>query len=126
MPQKDVINISKTNRNQVFANLHNIIALGQLGSISSRCMGTADAYYSSDDKAICATNSSTFALGVCVESHNKSGNLLESGKNLQNSTQPCRLRATVNNNSKDITVQHYTLSDRLLTITETGDLRSSG
>ena len=124
MPQKDVLEIGVRNRNQVFANLH--IALGQLGSISSRCMGTADAFYNSNTASTCADNSSTFALGVCVESHNKSSNLLESGKNLQNSTQPCRLRAVINNNSADLTVQHYTLSDRLLTITETGDLRSSG
>ena len=124
MPQKDILNVGVTNRNQVFANLH--IALGQLGSISSRCMGTADAYYNSDTEATCIANSSTFALGVCVESHNKSSNLLESGKNLQNSTQPCRLRASIHNNATALTVQHYTLSDRLLTITETGDLRSSG
>ena len=89
-------------------------------------MGTADAFYNDDNAANCATNSTTFALGVCVESHNKSSNLLESGKNLQNSTQPCRLRAVIDNNDKDLTVHHYTLSDRLLTITETGDLRSSG
>ena len=68
-PQKDVINIGKTNRNQAFANLH--IALGQLGSLHSRCMGTADSYYPSDTKATCNTDSSSFALGVCAETHNK-------------------------------------------------------
>jgi len=118
-PQKDVQNISATNRNQAFANLH--IALGQLGSISSRTAGTSDAYYNSTDTA----HSSTFALGVCCESHNKSSNLLESGKNLQNSTQPCRLRVQMNNPNA-LTIQHYSLSDRLLMISESGDLRSSG
>lgn len=123
-PQKDVQNVSATNRNQAFANLH--IALGQLGSISSRCMGSSESYYASGDTAKANVNSSTFALGVCCESHNKSSNLLESGKNLQNSTQPCRLRAVIHNNNTALSILHYSLSDRLLLIDESGNLRSSG
>lgn len=122
-PQKDVINISKTNRNQAFANLH--IALGQLGSLHSRCMGTADSFYPSDTKATCNNNSSSFALGVCAETHNKSSNLLESGINLSNSTQPCRIACVVSPQAP-VNVLHYTLSDRLIIIDGSGNLRSSG
>ena len=121
-PQADVNAEAGTtiNRNQAFANLH--IALGQLGSISSRCAGNIDAYYNS---TATEANSTTFALGVCCESHNKSSNLLESGISLQNSTQPCRLTATVANTAALI-VNHFTLSDRLLMIDADGNLRSSG
>ena len=122
-PQKDVQAMSSKNRNQAFANLH--IALGQLGSLHSRCMGTSDSYYPTDVKATCNANSSTFAIGVCVESHNKSSNLLESGVNLSNSTQPCRITCKVDA-ANALNVLHYTLSDRLLMITSAGDLRSSG
>jgi hypothetical protein len=122
-PQKDVQAMSSKNRNQAFANLH--IALGQLGSLHSRCMGTSDSYYPTDVKATCNSQSTTFAIGVCVESHNKSSNLLESGVNLSNSTQPCRVTCKVDA-ADSLNVLHYTLSDRLLTISESGDLRSSG
>ncbi len=118
-PQSDVT-VGKTNRNQAFANLH--IALGQLGSITSRCTGSIDSYYNS---TATEANSSTFALGVCCESHNKSSNLLESGISLQNSTQPCRLTATLNA-AAALNVNHFTLSDRLLMIDADGNLRSSG
>lgn len=118
-PMKDITNIGPTNRNQAFANLH--IALGQLGSISSRCIGDADAYYNATE-----ANSSIFAIAVCVESHNKSSNLLESGINLANSTQPCRLRATVDNDNNALNVFNYSLSDRLLMIDRDGNLRSTG
>jgi len=118
-PMKDLTNIGVSNRNQPFANLH--IALGQLGSISSRCIGNADAYYNAT-----AANSSIFAIGVCCESHNKSSNLLESGINLANSTQPCRLRATVDNDNAALNVFTYSLSDRLLMIDRDGNLRSTG
>jgi len=117
-PMKDVQNVGAFNRNQAFANLH--IALGQLGSISSRCTGNGDAYYNAT-----AANSSTFAIGVCAEAHNKSSNLLESGINLSNSTQPCRLRATVSP-AADLNVFNFVLSDRLLMIDRDGNLRSSG
>lgn len=117
-PMKDVQSVSAVNRNQAFANLH--IALGQLGSITSRCTGNGDAYYNSS-----TAFSSTFAIGVCAESHNKSSNLLESGINLSNSTQPCRLRATVNP-AADLNVFNFALSDRLLMIDRDGNLRSSG
>ena len=124
-PMKDVIDISATNRNQSFANLH--IALGQLGSISSRCIGDSNSYYNSS-----AHLSSTFAIGVCAEAHNKSSNLLESGINLSNSTQPCRLRVSIangdgnNNTPGALNVFTYSLSDRLLMIDRDGNLRSSG
>jgi len=118
-PMKDVIDISATNRNQPFANLH--IALGQLGSISSRTIGDSNAYYNATE-----ANSSTFAIGVCAEAHNKSSNLLESGINLSNSTQPCRLRCTVDNDNAALNVFTYSLSDRLLMIDRDGNLRSSG
>ena len=113
--------MSKFSRNQAFANLH--IALGQLGSISSRTVGSSEAYYNSGD--LLNTYSSTFAIGVCAESHNKSSNLLESGINLSNSTQPCRLRTTLNP-AAALNVFHFTLSDRLLMIDREGNLRSSG
>ena len=89
-------------------------------------MGSSESYYASGNTAKANINSSTFALGVCCESHNKSSNILESGKNLQNSTQPCRLRAVINNNNTALSVLHYSLSDRLLLIDESGNLRSSG
>jgi len=119
-PMKDVVDISASNRNQSFANLH--IALGQLGSISSRCIGNSSSYYNEND----ATLSSTFAIGVCAEAHNKSSNLLESGINLSNSTQPCRLRCIVDNDNSALNVFTYSLSDRLLMIDRDGNLRSSG
>ena len=122
-PQADVnavADATNVNRNQVFANLH--IALGQLGSINSRCAGNIDSFYNT---TATEANSTTFALGVCCESHNKSSNLLESGVSLQNSTQPCRLTATVGN-TVALTVNHFTLSDRLLMIDAEGNLRSSG
>lgn len=126
-PQSDVSNMSATNRNQAFANLH--IALGQLGSISSRCAGNADSYYTPGNNDLCYDRSTTFALGVCCESHNKSSNLLESGISLQNSTQPCRLTASLTPKTGGLdamNVNHFTLSDRLLMIDADGNLRSSG
>ena len=89
-------------------------------------MGSSESYYASGNADATNTDSSTFALDVCCESHNKSSNLLESGKILQNSTQPCRLRAVINNNNTALSILHYTLSDRLLLIDSSGNLRSSG
>ncbi len=118
-PMKDITGVDAKNRNQPFANLH--IALGQLGSISSRTIGDSNAYYNATP-----ANSSTFAIGVCAEAHNKSSNLLESGINLSNSTQPCRLRCTTGIHNVALNVFTYSLSDRLLMIDRDGNLRSSG
>ena len=52
--------------------------------------------------------------------------LLESGINLSNSTQPCRLRCIVDNDNSALNVFTYSLSDRLLMIDRDGNLRSSG
>jgi len=52
-------------------------------------------------------------------------NLLESGINLSNSTQPCRLTAQIQNTNA-VNIQVYSLSDRLLMIDSEGNLRSSG
>jgi len=72
-PQKQIQNVSATNRNQAFANLH--IALGNLGSVSSRCIAPSEAYYNDGNNAKINANSSTFAIGVCAESHNKSSKI---------------------------------------------------
>lgn len=111
-------------RNQAFANLH--IALGQLGSITSRTTGTAQAYVAPGANADTDANSTTFAIGVCCEAHNKSSNLLESGINLQNSSQPIRCSISSMTSADAKTAMSYTLSDRLLEIDRDGNLRSSG
>ena len=126
-PQKQVSitnTLAATNRNQAFANLH--IALGQLGSITSRTTGSADAYVALGSAADTDANSSTFAIGVCCEAHNKSSNLLESGINLQNSSQPIRCVISSMTSADAKTAFSYTLSDRLLEIDRDGNLRSSG
>ena len=127
-PQKAVsINSIATtlDRNQAFANLH--IALGQLGSITSRCAMTADGYVPRGAVGQTELASGSFAIGICCEAHNKSSNLLESGINLQNSSQPIRLKInTMTNSAVAKTIHSFTLSDRLLEIDRDGNLRSSG
>ena len=127
-PQKQVTidsTAASLDRNQAFANLH--IALGQLGSITSRSAMTSDGYVPRGAVGQTELASGSFAIGVCCEAHNKSSNLLESGINLQNSSQPIRcIINTMTNSAVAKTIHSFTLSDRLLEIDRDGNLRSSG
>jgi len=64
-----------------------------------------------------------FAIGVCTESFNRSSNVLESGENLSQSSNPIRLMLTT---GADCTAYSFTLSDRLISFDASGSLTSSG
>ena len=64
-----------------------------------------------------------FAIGVCTESFNRSSNVLESGENLSQSSNPIRLTLDAANAS---TAFSFTLSDRLISFDASGSLTSSG
>ena len=64
-----------------------------------------------------------FAIGVCTESFNRSSNVLESGENLSQSSNPIRLVLTT---GVDCTSHSFTLSDRLISFDASGSLTSSG
>jgi len=118
-PQAPVSNISAKSLDQCFATLHT--ALGQLGSITSRVASDRTSYY-----AATASQSRTFAIGICCEAHNRSSNLLESGENLSQSTAPIRLDLQFNSNVTNESVYTFTLSDRLLSFDAAGNLSSTG
>ena len=64
-----------------------------------------------------------FAIGVCTESFNRSSNVLESGENLSQSSNPIRLTLT---GAAASTAYTFTLSDRLISFDASGSLSSSG
>ena len=73
-------------------------------------------------------NTFAFAIGVCTESFNRSSNVLESGENLSQSSNPIRLnfsKATVGGGGST-TAYTFTLSDRLLSFDASGSVTSSG
>ena len=104
------VNVSSTagsvDTSAAFAMLHT--ALG--GISSSKCL--LDTY---------TTNA--FAIGACTESFNRSSNVLESGENLSQSSNPVRL---ILSTATDCTSFSFTLSDRLISFDASGNLSSSG
>jgi len=69
-----------------------------------------------------------FAIGVCTESFNRSSNVLESGENLSQSSNPIRLNfsKTAVGGGGSTTAYTFTLSDRLISFDASGSLTSSG
>ena len=100
------VKVAADNTSTAYALLHTA-----LGGISSSKMVTSN--YSVN----------AFAIGVCTESFNRSSNVLESGENLSQSSNPIRLTLDAANAS---TAFSFTLSDRLISFDASGSLTSSG
>ena len=98
--------VSANNTAGAYALLHTA-----LGGISSSKMVTP------------AYSANAFAIGVCTESFNRSSNVLESGENLSQSSNPIRLTLDAAGAS---TAFSFTLSDRLISFDASGSLTSSG
>ena len=111
------------------ANLQINSVAGQLNTAASFALLHTALGGISSSKIITANyNTFGFAIGVCTESFNRSSNVLESGENLSQSSNPIRLNfsKTTVAGGGSTTAYTFTLSDRLISFDASGSLTSSG
>ena len=110
-PSSNVVVATVGNTSAAFAQLHT--ALGGISS-SKTLLGRGE---------FTGYDVNAFAIGACTESFNRSSNVLESGENLSQSSNPIRLQLTT---GVDCNAFSFTLSDRLISFDASGSLTSSG
>ena len=110
-PSSNVTVATVGNTSTAFAQLHT--ALGGISS-SKTLLGRS---------TLTGYNVNSFAIGACTESFNRSNNVLESGENLSQSSNPIRLLLTT---GVDCNAISFILSDRLVSFDASGSLTFIG